>query len=348
MDVQSASAVAEPSRAAPSCAIRLSGCASPSARSSRSTASTSRSREGEFFTLLGPSGSGKTTLLRMIAGFERPDAGTVELDGVDVTGRPPYERDVNTVFQDYALFPHMSVLENVEYGLRVKRVAQAERATRAAEALEHRAARRTTATAARPALAAASASASRSPARSSTSPRCCCSTSRSARSTSSCARRCSSSSSASSARSAITFVYVTHDQEEALTMSDRIAVINEGRVEQVGTPGEVYEHPATSSSPASSAPRTCSSATAGASRSARRRSACSTDGRAEGATRARQVARRHLPRRVTRYVVASRRRRRSSRVRQNLDTPRRRSAAVTRARRRSRPGAPRRTTAEIQ
>src|ERR687887_385674 len=78
--------------------------------------------EGEFFTLLGPSGSGKTTLLRLIAGFERPDAGRVELGGRDVTGVPPYDRDVNTVFQDYALFPHMSVAENIEYGLRVKRV----------------------------------------------------------------------------------------------------------------------------------------------------------------------------------------------------------------------------------
>src|ERR1041385_1823372 len=80
---------------------------------------------GEFFTLLGPSGSGKTTTLRLIAGFERPDEGTVELGGKDVTGLPPYRRDVNTVFQDYALFPHMTVAENVEYGLRVKRVPKA-------------------------------------------------------------------------------------------------------------------------------------------------------------------------------------------------------------------------------
>src|SRR5438876_10824980 len=83
--------------------------------------------EGEFFTMLGPSGSGKTTLLRLIAGFERPDAGTVELAGVDVTREPPYARNVNTVFQDYALFPHMNVLENVEYGLRVAQVPKAER-----------------------------------------------------------------------------------------------------------------------------------------------------------------------------------------------------------------------------
>jgi putative spermidine/putrescine transport system ATP-binding protein len=91
---------------------------------------------GEFFTLLGPSGSGKTTTLRLIAGFERPDAGRIELAGRDVTGRPPYVRDVNTVFQDYALFPHMTVGENVAYGLRVKGVPRAERRKRVDEILE--------------------------------------------------------------------------------------------------------------------------------------------------------------------------------------------------------------------
>src|SRR3954465_2690252 len=93
-------------------------------------------RRGEFFTLLGPSGSGKTTCLRMIAGFERPDAGRIELGGEDVSRLPPAERDVNTVFQDYALFPHMSVGENVAYGLRVKGVAKGERAQRVEEALK--------------------------------------------------------------------------------------------------------------------------------------------------------------------------------------------------------------------
>src|SRR3954447_12613885 len=93
-------------------------------------------REGEFFTMLGPSGSGKTTCLRMIAGFERPDAGRVELAGVDVASLPPNERDVNTVFQDYALFPHMTVGQNVEYGLKVKRVGGDERRKRVTEALE--------------------------------------------------------------------------------------------------------------------------------------------------------------------------------------------------------------------
>jgi len=91
--------------------------------------------QGEFFTMLGPSGSGKTTTLRMIAGFERPDAGTIELDGKDVSSLPPFDRDVNTVFQDYALFPHMSVAENVEYGLRVKKIAKAERRGRVKEVL---------------------------------------------------------------------------------------------------------------------------------------------------------------------------------------------------------------------
>jgi len=92
--------------------------------------------DSEFFSMLGPSGSGKTTVLRMIAGFEEPTSGAVELGGRDVTGRPAYERDVNTVFQDYALFPHLSVLENVEYGLRVKKIARPERRQRAMAALE--------------------------------------------------------------------------------------------------------------------------------------------------------------------------------------------------------------------
>src|ERR1700722_19983729 len=92
--------------------------------------------EGEFFTMLGPSGSGKTTLLRMIAGFERPDAGTIELGGADVTRTPPHRRNLNTGFQGYARFPRMSVLENVEYGLRVRRVARTERRRRAESALE--------------------------------------------------------------------------------------------------------------------------------------------------------------------------------------------------------------------
>ena len=95
-----------------------------------------RIENGEFFSMLGPSGSGKTTVLRMIAGFEQPSAGRVMLDGDDVTARPPFARDVNTVFQDYALFPHMDVLDNVEYGLRVKKVPASQRRDRAMAALE--------------------------------------------------------------------------------------------------------------------------------------------------------------------------------------------------------------------
>ena len=139
--------------------------------------------KGEFFTLLGPSGSGKTTTLRMIAGFEDPDAGTVELAGEDVTGVPPYDRQVNTVFQDYALFPHMSVGENVEYGLRVDGVAKDERARRRDRGAGDGAPARLRGRASPPSSPAASASGSRWRARSSTARGCCSSTSRWARST---------------------------------------------------------------------------------------------------------------------------------------------------------------------
>ena len=122
--------------------------------------------EGEFFTMLGPSGSGKTTLLRMIAGFERPDQGTIELSGEDVTGVPPYLRNVNTVFQDYALFPHMTVLENVEYGLRVRKVARAGPPDTRGTARSISCGCPTSARGVRCSSRAGSASASRSPARS--------------------------------------------------------------------------------------------------------------------------------------------------------------------------------------
>ena len=138
---------------------------------------------GEFFTMLGPSGSGKTTTLRMIAGFERPDEGAIELDGRDVAHLPPYDRPVNTVFQDYALFPHMTVRQNVEYGLTVKRVPKEERRSRAAEALRMVQLERVRRRASRRSSPAVSASASRSPARSSTGRACSSSTSRSERST---------------------------------------------------------------------------------------------------------------------------------------------------------------------
>ncbi len=157
-------------------------------------------RQGEFFSMLGPSGCGKTTTLRLIAGFEQPSEGAIKLDGVDVAHVPPYKRNVNTVFQSYALFEHLDVAENVAFGLRRRKVPSAEIQQRVGEALElvalgHRAKSRPGSS------PAASASASRSPARWSTARRSCCSTSRSARSTSSCASRCRSSSSASSARS---------------------------------------------------------------------------------------------------------------------------------------------------
>ena len=121
---------------------------------------------GEFFTMLGPSGSGKTTTLRMIAGFEMPDEGTIELAGEDVSRLPPYDRPVNTVFQDYALFPHMTVQQNVEYGLMVKKVKKGERASARDGGSRDGQARRRTATASRRSSRAASASASRSRARS--------------------------------------------------------------------------------------------------------------------------------------------------------------------------------------
>jgi putative spermidine/putrescine transport system ATP-binding protein len=200
--------------------------------------------EGEFFTLLGPSGSGKTTTLRVIAGFEQPDEGHVELAGVDVTRVPPFERDVNTVFQDYALFPHMSVEENVEYGLRVKGLGRRERKIQVQEVLER--VRLPNVGARKPVQLSGG-----------------------QRQRVALARAIVNSPSvllldeplgaldlklrqemqvflkALQRDLGITFVYVTHDQEEALTMSDRIAVFNEGRVEQLGSPAEVYEHPQT-------------------------------------------------------------------------------------------------------
>ena len=200
--------------------------------------------EGEFFTLLGPSGSGKTTTLRVIAGFEQPDEGHVELAGLDVTSVPPSERDVNTVFQDYALFPHMTVQENVEYGLRVKGVGRRDRRIKAKEVLDR---------VRLPQVA------SRKPLQ----------LSGGQRQRVALARAIVNSPSvllldeplgaldlklrqemqvflkALQRDLGITFVYVTHDQEEALTMSDRMAVFNEGRIEQIGAPAEVYEHPQT-------------------------------------------------------------------------------------------------------
>ena len=195
--------------------------------------------------MLGPSGSGKTTTLRLIAGFELPDGGRVELGGADVARRPPFERDVNTVFQDYALFPHMTRAR--QRRLRpegAQGLGRGERRARARGGARDGAAARASASASRHSSPAGSASAWRWRARSSTARACCCSTSRSARSTSSCARRCRRELKRIQREVGITFVYVTHDQDEALSMSDRLAVFNEGRIEQVGTPAEVYERPA--------------------------------------------------------------------------------------------------------
>ena len=200
---------------------------------------------GEFFTLLGPSGSGKTTTLRLIAGFERPDGGTIQLQGKDVSSLPPYERDVNTVFQDYALFPHMTVRENVEYGLRVGgKYSRDERRRRAVEVLS---------------MVQLDAHGDRKPSQLSGGQR----------------QRVALARAIINRPQALlldeplgaldlklrqelqielkriqqelgmTFIYVTHDQDEALTMSNRIAVFNKGKIEQIGSPAEVYEHPST-------------------------------------------------------------------------------------------------------
>jgi putative spermidine/putrescine transport system ATP-binding protein len=199
---------------------------------------------GEFFTMLGPSGSGKTTTLRMIAGFERPDAGTIRLGGRDVTRVAPYDRDVNTVFQDYALFPHMTVGENVGYGLKVKRTPRAERARRVGEVLE---------------MVRLQGYAGRKPAQLSGGQRQRVALARAIVNRPQVLLLDEPLGALDlklrqdmqvflkqlQTELGITFVYVTHDQEEALTMSDRLAVFNDGRIEQVGAPAEVYERPLT-------------------------------------------------------------------------------------------------------
>jgi len=200
---------------------------------------------GEFFTMLGPSGSGKTTTLRLIAGFEPPDSGAVELHGVDVTRKPPYERPVNTVFQDYALFPHMNVAENVGYGLRVQRVSKREREQRVGEALrmvrlpdigKRRPVQLSGGQRQRVALARAMVNRPRVLLLDEPLGALDLKLRQEMQMELKAIQR--------ELSDAITFVYVTHDQEEALTMSDRIAVFSDGRIEQVGTPGEIYERPA--------------------------------------------------------------------------------------------------------
>jgi putative spermidine/putrescine transport system ATP-binding protein len=198
--------------------------------------------DGEFFAMLGPSGSGKTTVLRMIAGFEQPTEGSVLLGGVDVTAVPPHRRDVTTVFQDYALFPHMSLRDNVEYGLRTRGVAKAERRRRAGDAL---------------AMVRLDHLADRKPAQLSGGQR-----QRVALARSLAVRpkvllldeplgaldlklreEMQVELKAIQREVGITFVFVTHDQDEALTLCDRLAVFNDGRIEQVGPARSVYERP---------------------------------------------------------------------------------------------------------
>ncbi len=201
-------------------------------------------REGEFFSMLGPSGSGKTTCLRMIAGFEQPTEGRILLGGQDVSRLAPYERDVNTVFQDYALFPHMSVAENVGYGLMVKKVDRAERRQRVDEALE---------------MVRLGGFGSRKPGQLSGGQRQRVALARSlimhprvllldeplGALDLKLRQAMQIELKDIQVEVGLTFIYVTHDQEEALTMSDRLAVFNHGRIEQVGSPADVYERPAT-------------------------------------------------------------------------------------------------------
>lgn len=200
-------------------------------------------RDGEFFSMLGPSGSGKTTCLRMIAGFDRPTAGNIFLYGQDVSDLPPYERDVNTVFQDYALFPHMNVEDNIAYGLMVKKIPKAERMKRVEEMLE---------------LVRLTGFAERKPSQLSGGQRQRVALARALINHPKVLlldeplgaldlklrQQMQVELKTIQKRVGITFIFVTHDQEEALTMSDRIAVFNEGKIQQVGTPSEIYERPA--------------------------------------------------------------------------------------------------------
>ncbi|HEY5731428.1 MAG TPA: ABC transporter ATP-binding protein [Anaerolineales bacterium] len=201
--------------------------------------------DGEFFSLLGPSGSGKTTCLRMIAGFEKPTKGKIYLYGEDVSNLPPYERNVNTVFQDYALFPHMNVGDNIAYGLMVKGVSKPKRMKRVDEMLE---------------LVQLKGYADRKPAQLSGGQRQRVALARALINHPKVLlldeplgaldlklrQQMQVELKTIQQRVGITFIFVTHDQEEALSMSDRIALFREGSIEQVGSPAEIYEHPATS------------------------------------------------------------------------------------------------------
>jgi ABC-type Fe3+/spermidine/putrescine transport system ATPase subunit len=201
-------------------------------------------QDGEFLSLLGPSGCGKTTTLRLVAGFERPDEGEIRIGGVDVRSLPPYKRDVNTVFQSYALFPHLSVLENVAYGLKQRRLGRGERSRRALEALElvrlaelggRKPRQLSGGQQQRVALARALVM----------NPKVLLLDEPLGALDLKVRRALQIELKRIQEEVGITFVYVTHDQEEALAMSDRVAVMNEGRIEQLGAPREIYDHPAT-------------------------------------------------------------------------------------------------------
>ncbi|MCU1715558.1 ABC transporter ATP-binding protein [Pseudomonas sp. 5P_3.1_Bac2] len=201
-------------------------------------------QDGEFFSMLGPSGSGKTTCLRLIAGFEQPTSGSIQIHGAEASGLPPYQRDVNTVFQDYALFPHMNVLDNVAYGLKVKGVGKTERLQRAEEAL---------------AMVALEGFAKRKPAAMSGGQRQRVALARALVNRPrvllldeplgaldlKLREQMQSELKKLQRQLGITFIFVTHDQSEALSMSDRVAVFNNGRIEQVDTPRNLYMQPAT-------------------------------------------------------------------------------------------------------
>jgi putative spermidine/putrescine transport system ATP-binding protein len=198
--------------------------------------------DGEFLTLLGPSGSGKTTVLRMIAGFERADSGNINLDGIDVTDLPPYEREVNTVFQDYALFPHLSVRENIEYGLRIKKIAKSDRESRSEQALEQvrltgfgdrKPSQLSGGQRQRVALARALIN----------QPKVLLLDEPLGALDLKLREQMQLELKDIQRNVGITFIFVTHDQEEALTMSDKIAVFNHGKIVQIGTPKEIYQNP---------------------------------------------------------------------------------------------------------
>jgi ABC-type Fe3+/spermidine/putrescine transport system ATPase subunit len=199
---------------------------------------------GEFVSLLGPSGCGKTTTLRLIAGFEQPDAGTIQIGGEDVQGLPAYKRDVNTVFQSYALFPHMTVLENVAYGLRHRGLPRAGREEQASRMLElvrlpgvekRKPAQLSGGQQQRVALARALVM----------SPKVLLLDEPLGALDHAVRKQLQIELKTIQADVGVTFVYVTHDQEEALALSDRVAVMNAGRIEQIGTPREIYDRPAT-------------------------------------------------------------------------------------------------------